>query len=75
MHTRLDATALLRIAREHGDRSRYAIWRRTGLSRTTLTRLISGQTAPSMQTLNRLSATYNVPVSALLTSDVRSDAA
>lgn len=76
MCTGLDVPALLRIAAEHGDRSRYAIAKRAGVSQQTVMRLVAHHSAPSMLTLSRLASAYGVAVSELLVdTESRSDAA
>ena len=69
MYTHLDVPALMRIAAGRGDRSCYAIAKRTGVSQPTVLRLVNGHTAPTMYTLSRIAWAYGVAVSALLTTD------
>lgn len=76
MCTGLDVPALRRIAAEAGDRSRYAIAKRAGVSQQTVMRLFAGTTAPSLATLYRLAVAYGVPVADLLvTAESQSEAA
>lgn len=70
---------LTKAAATHGDRTRYAISRRTGLAQSTLWRLFHGVSTPSMPTLLRLSKAYGVDVADLVDAEhtdlVSSDAA
>lgn len=76
MPTCLNVPKLLRIAAEHGDQTRYAIYRRTGLAESTVHRMIAGKTEPTLPTLRRLAAAYGVTVPDLLApDDVMSEAA
>lgn len=76
MPTCLDVPKLRSIAAAHGDQTRYAIYRRTGLAESTVHRMIAGQTEPTLPTLRRIASAYGVSVTDLLVSDdVMSEAA
>jgi transcriptional regulator with XRE-family HTH domain len=60
---------LTAAAATRGDRSRYAISRRTGLAQSTLWRLFHGTATPSMRTLVRLSQAYGVEVADLVDAE------
>lgn len=66
MPTCLDVPKLRRIAAEHGDQTRYAIYRRTGLAESTVHRMIAGQTEPTLSTLRRIASAYGVSIADLL---------
>lgn len=68
MYARLDVPVLRRIAAQHGDRTGYAIARRTGLPESTVHRTLHMQTAPGLPTISRMAAAYGVTVAELLTS-------
>lgn len=60
---------LTAAAATQGDRSRYAISRRTGLAQSTLWRLFHGVSTPSMSTLLRLSKAYGLNVADLVDAE------
>jgi transcriptional regulator with XRE-family HTH domain len=65
----LNIATLRRAATRAGDDSLYQIHKRTGIDRSTLGRCAKGQTAPSVETLVRLSQTYGVPIEELLQNE------
>ena len=75
MSTCLDVAELRRIAAQHGDQTRYAIHRRTGLPQSTIYRTFAASTEPSMATLRRIASAYGVPLTALLTDAAVGEAA
>lgn len=56
----------LRRAREHRDLTLTAVAKRTGISKSTLSRLESGQRRPSLELLLPLAETYNLPLDELV---------
>lgn len=63
---RLHTSRLREAAAAKGDRSGYAIARRTGLAESTLSRLRRGIASPATSTLLTLAATYGVAVDDLI---------
>ncbi|MFJ1528194.1 helix-turn-helix domain-containing protein [Streptomyces mirabilis] len=63
---RLHANRLRDKAREVGDESNYAIAQRAGVPESTLSRLLTGRTTPSADTLVALSDAYGITVDDLL---------
>ncbi|WP_306186919.1 helix-turn-helix domain-containing protein [Streptomyces sp. MK5] len=63
-HLRSDL--LLRVASVHGDRSCYAIAKRTGIAESTLSRLRRGVAKPAAGTLLTLATTYGLSVDELI---------
>jgi transcriptional regulator with XRE-family HTH domain len=49
-----------------GDTSDYKIWKRTGLGKATISRMVNGTASPAVSTLMCLSITYGIPVADLL---------
>lgn len=67
---RLNMNLLFAAAAAAGDRSSYAIAKRTGLSQDTIGRLRNGTVSePTVQTLLALSDTYKVPVEELVSRE------
>ncbi|MFF3655003.1 helix-turn-helix domain-containing protein [Streptomyces olivochromogenes] len=63
---RLHANRLRNKAREVGDESNDAIAQRAGVAGSTLSRLLTGRTTPSTDTLVALSDAYGITVDDLL---------
>lgn len=63
---RLRADAVRGKAREVGDSTDYAIARRVGLRQSTISRLLTGRTTPSVGTLLALRAAYGLPLDDLI---------
>lgn len=63
---RLRSELLLKTASAHGDRSCYAIAKRTGIAESTLSRLRRGVAKPAAETLLVLSSTYGLTVDELI---------
>jgi transcriptional regulator with XRE-family HTH domain len=63
---RLRSDLLLKTASAHGDRSCYAIAKRTGIAESTLSRLRRGVAKPAAETLLVLSSTYGLTVDELI---------
>ena len=63
---RLHADRLTEAAETKGDRSSYAIAKRTGLSQDTIGRLRKGHAEPTVGSLMILAQTYGVPVEELV---------
>ncbi|MGW3971110.1 helix-turn-helix domain-containing protein [Streptomyces ardesiacus] len=63
---RLCAQALLDRAREHGDKLDIEIARRVRLTQSTVSRLLTGQTTPSLSSLVALRAAYGISLDELV---------
>ncbi|WP_327162830.1 helix-turn-helix transcriptional regulator [Streptomyces zaomyceticus] len=63
---RLRTEALSNAAAEHGDRSAYAISKRTGLDQALISRWRRGLSTPSTQSLVVLSTTYGLNLTELV---------
>ncbi len=63
---RLNLTRLRAAARESGDKSGYAIQKRTGISQTSVYRILRGDAQPDLITALRLSEVYNVDLRTLM---------
>lgn len=65
-HYRLRVERLRSAAAAKGDHTSYAIWKRTGVAQSTLSRLKRGIARPAADTLLILSAAYGVSVDELI---------
>lgn len=63
---RLRINKLWEIAAEHGDTTRVAIHRRTGIAESSVYRYVSGESQPDLNSALRLAATYGVHVEDLM---------
>ncbi|MFB7461216.1 helix-turn-helix domain-containing protein [Streptomyces sp. NPDC056188] len=59
---RLNIQKLLDAARQHGDKSRYAIAKRTGLNTSSTYRILAGQTQPDLNSALRLAEAYDLDI-------------
>lgn len=66
---------LREAAASKGDHTGYAIAKRTGLAESTISRLLSGQQQPGVNTLLRLSRAYGVSTDDLMEHDEPTEAA
>jgi len=57
---RLDVPKLLAAASAHGDKTGYAIHRRTGISESSAYRILNGETQPDLNSAMRLAEAYDV---------------
>lgn len=57
---------LREIAKQHGDGTRHAIARRSGISRASCYRILGGESQPDLNSLFRLAETYGVPAESLM---------
>jgi transcriptional regulator with XRE-family HTH domain len=67
MSHRLNIRSFREAAAAHGDRTDYAIAKRTGLGTSTVSRLVNGACQPSASTLSRIVTTYQIPLGHLMT--------
>lgn len=65
---RLRTDVLRDKAGEAGDSTDAEIAERAGVNQSTISRLLAGETKPSVRTLYALSGAYDVPMNELLTS-------
>ncbi|MGY4903271.1 helix-turn-helix domain-containing protein [Streptomyces sp. 900116325] len=63
---RLRVDRLWAIARQHGDTTRHAIHKRTGISESSAYRIVSGQSQPDLNSALRIASAYGVPVEELM---------
>lgn len=63
---RLRVDRLWAIARQHGDTTRHAIYKRTGIPESSAYRIVSGQSQPGLNSALRIAAAYGVPVEELM---------
>ncbi|MFF9690286.1 helix-turn-helix domain-containing protein [Streptomyces sp. NPDC014623] len=63
---RLRITRLWEIAAAHGDTTRAAIHRRTGIAESSVHRIVSGQSQPDLNSALRLAEAYGVQVEDLM---------
>lgn len=66
MPYRLNVAKLREIAAEHGDTSDYKIYKRAGISKSGMSRLINQHVEPTVSSLKRLSLTYGVGLEELI---------
>lgn len=72
---RLRVERLRSAAAAKGDHTSYAIWKRTGVAQSTLSRLRRGVAKPAAETLLTLAAAYELSVDELIDRDAESGAA
>jgi transcriptional regulator with XRE-family HTH domain len=63
---RLRSDRLREAAEAKGDSTSYAVHKRTGIAESTLSRLHSGKTKPSIDSLLTLANTYGIDVDELI---------
>lgn len=66
---RLRVDRLWAIARQHGDTTRHAIYRRTGIPESSAYRILSGESQPGLNSVLRIAAAYGVTVEDLMELD------
>jgi transcriptional regulator with XRE-family HTH domain len=71
---RLRAERLRSAAAAKGDHTSYAIWKRTGVAQSTLSRICRGIAKPATDTLLVLSTTYDVSIDELIDRDANEQA-
>jgi transcriptional regulator with XRE-family HTH domain len=59
---RLNVARLREIAAERGDRTKYAIARRTGVNVSSAYRILSGETQPDLISALRIADTYDIDI-------------
>ncbi|MEH0520536.1 helix-turn-helix transcriptional regulator [Streptomyces stelliscabiei] len=69
LHYRLRTERLRSAAAAKGDLTSYAIWKRTGVAQSTLSRLRRGVAKPAAETLLALSQAYGLSVDELIDRD------
>jgi transcriptional regulator with XRE-family HTH domain len=57
---RLDIPKVLEVAARHGDKTRADIYRRTGITESSVYRILNGETQPDLNSAMRLAETYNI---------------
>ena len=72
---RLRVERLRSAAAAKGDHTSYAIWKRTGVAQSTLSRLHRGIAKPAADTLLTLASAYELSVDELIDRDTESGAA
>jgi transcriptional regulator with XRE-family HTH domain len=68
-HYRLRTERLRSAAAAKGDLTSYAIWKRTGVAQSTLSRICRGIAKPAAETLLVLSNTYGLSIDELIDRD------
>ena len=63
---RLRINKLRQIAAEHGDTTKYAIHRATGISQSSIYRILSGEQQPDLFSVLRFAETYGTTVEDLM---------
>ncbi|MET8624581.1 helix-turn-helix transcriptional regulator [Kitasatospora sp. NPDC004669] len=69
MDSTFSADALIAVAIRHGDNDGAAISKRTGVSQSTVSRLLAGHTVPSLTTLVALRAAYRLSLDAMVPAE------
>jgi len=69
MSHRLNVENLRAAAAAVGDNTDYAIAKRTGLGKSTISRLVNGACQPNATTQNRILSAYELPINKLMTND------
>lgn len=63
---RLRIDRLREAAAQHGDTTRHAIYRRTGISESSCYRILNGESQPDLNSLLRFAEAYSVSVESLM---------
>lgn len=63
---RLRISRLWEIAAEHGDTTKHAIYRRTGIAESSVYRIVSGKSQPDLNSALRLASAYGTTVEDLM---------
>jgi transcriptional regulator with XRE-family HTH domain len=69
VNVRLDVATLKKQAEKAGDLTDYAIARRTGLQQSTISRLLTEETSPSLASLVRFRTAYRISLDDLVPDD------
>ena len=59
---RLDTAKILEVAALHGDKTRAAIYRRTGITESSVYRILNGETQPDLNSAMRLAEAYDLDI-------------
>jgi transcriptional regulator with XRE-family HTH domain len=57
---RLDIAKVLEVAAVHGDNTRADIFRRTGITESSVYRILNGETQPDLNSAMRLAEAYDI---------------
>ncbi|MFI8301502.1 helix-turn-helix domain-containing protein [Streptomyces nigra] len=57
---RLDVAKVLEVAADHGDRTRADIYRRTGITESSVYRILNGETQPDLNSAMRIAEAYDI---------------
>lgn len=57
---RLDIAKVLEVAEHHGDKTRADIYRRTGITESSVYRILNGETQPDLNSAMRLAESYDI---------------
>lgn len=57
---RLDTAKILEVAERHGDKTRAAIYRRTGIAESSVYRILDGATQPDLNSAMRIAEAYDL---------------
>lgn len=63
---RLDIKKVLEVAERHGDRTRADIYRRTGITESSVYRILNGETQPDLNSAMRLAEAYDIDLRAVI---------
>lgn len=57
---RLDIAKVFEVAERHGDKTRAAIYRRTGITESSVYRILNGETQPDLNSAMRIAEAYDI---------------
>lgn len=57
---RLDTAKILEVAARYGDKTRADIYRRTGITESSVYRILNGETQPDLNSAMRIAEAYDV---------------
>lgn len=57
---RLDVPKIFEVAARHGDKTRADIFRRTGITESSVYRILNGETQPDLNSAMRLAEAYDI---------------
>lgn len=63
---RLDIAKVLEVAARHGDKTRADIFRRTGITESSVYRILNGETQPDLNSAMRLAEAYDLDLRAVI---------